>query len=310
MEKTFLVFTLAIVGITLAYSYTNKSEINAQTNQEQNLAFDAYWYGGEAELSSYVLKQARYGEIREGHAVLIYVTEDFLKKEQVKADKYDKSNIPVLKLNYTKKFNTGIYPYSIMQSTFYPVSDDVHAIKVSASMQEWCGHAYSQLNNRSKFEVLSHSYFESEADKQFSLRKAHLENEVWTKIRINLSNLPTGKIEMIPSFEFCRLKHKDFKAYTATASLVQEEDLSVYTIEYPELNRSLKIEFQSFFPHIIESWSETFESGFGSNAKTLTTTASRIKTIKSKYWTKNGNKHEVLRDSLGIGRFQTSDHSK
>jgi hypothetical protein len=188
-----------------------------------------------------------------------------------------------------------------MQSTFYPVSDDAHAIKVSASMQEWCGHVYSQLNNRSKFEVMSRSYFEGEGDESFSLQKTNLENEVWTKIRINPTNLPIGKTEMIPSFEFCRLKHKDFKAYTATASLVQEDGLSVYTIDYPVLNRSLKIKFQSAFPHIIESWSETFPSGFGSNAKTLTTTATRIKTIQSKYWTQNGNEHDVLRDSLGIG---------
>lgn len=301
MKKPFLLFSIAIIGIFLAYSYTNKTEDHTVTKKERNPAFDDYWYGGEAELSSYVLKQARYGEIREGHAVLIYVTEDFLKKEQVKADNYDNSNIPVLKLNYTKKFNTGIYPYSVMQSTFYPVSDDAHAIKVSASMQEWCGHVYSQLNNRSKFEVLSHSYFESEADESFSLQKAHLENEIWTKIRINPSNLPNGKIEMIPSFEFCRLKHKKFKAYTATSSLIQKDELSVYTIDYPSLNRSIKIEFQTAFPHVIESWSETFQSGFGSNAKTLTSTASRIKTIQSKYWTQNENMHEVLRDSLGIG---------
>ena len=172
MKKTFLIFALAIIGMTLAWSHSNKTEIIAITNQELDPAFDAYWYEGEAELSSYSLKQARYGEIREGHAVLIYVTEDFLKKEQVKADKYNKSNIPVMKLNYTKKFNTGIYPYSVMQSTFYPVSDNAHAIKVSASMQEWCGHVYSQLNNRSKFEIMSRSYFEGEADQSFSLQKS------------------------------------------------------------------------------------------------------------------------------------------
>lgn len=300
MKKTFLLFTIAIIGITIAWSHTYKTENDDATKQERNPAFDAYWYAGEAELSSYTLKQARYGEIREGHAVLIYVTEDFLKKEQVKADRYNKSNIPVLKLNYTKKFNTGIYPYSIMQSTFYPVSDDGHALKVSASMQEWCGHVYSQLNNRSQFELTSHSYFEGEADQSFSLPKTHLENEIWTKIRINPSKLPTGKMEMIPSLEFCRLKHKACKAYKATASLVQEAGLSVYTIDYPALNRSLTIEFQSTFPHVIESWSETFQSGFGSNAKTLTSTAKRIKTVQSKYWTQNRNKHEVLRDSLGI----------
>ncbi len=72
--------------------------------------FKDYWYAGKAEISSYQLKQARYGETREGNAVLIYVTEDFLPDAQVKADNQNESNVPVLKLNATKKFNTGNYP--------------------------------------------------------------------------------------------------------------------------------------------------------------------------------------------------------
>ncbi|MEM6807488.1 MAG: septum formation inhibitor Maf, partial [Bacteroidota bacterium] len=48
--------------------------------------FQAYWYKGEAEISSYKLEQARYGEIHEGHSVLVYVTEDFSKSKQVKLD--------------------------------------------------------------------------------------------------------------------------------------------------------------------------------------------------------------------------------
>jgi len=113
--------------------------------------FKKYWYAGEAEITSYKLEQARYGEIREGSAVLIYVTEPFHNQKQVKADGNNQDNIPVLKLNSTKKYLTGIYPYSIMNSTFYPVNDDSHAIKVSFSSQEWCGHVYAQLNNRADF---------------------------------------------------------------------------------------------------------------------------------------------------------------
>ena len=107
--------------------------------------FKAYWYAGEAEITSYKLEQARYGELRDGNAVLIYVTEPFLPKEQVKANNNNPENISVLKLNATKKFLTGIYPYSIMSSTFYPVHDNQHALKTSLSVQEWCGHVYSSL---------------------------------------------------------------------------------------------------------------------------------------------------------------------
>lgn len=258
--------------------------------------FKDYWYAGEAELSSYKLEQARYGELRDGTVVLVYVTEDFLPKEQVKADYYNKANTSVLKLNATKKFNTGVYPYSIMQSTFYPVSNDQHAIKVSCSVQEWCGHVYSQLNNREQFEVTGHSYFASEGDQDFSLDKTILENELWAQLRIDPQSLPTGDLSIIPSMEFIRLKHIPMKAYNAIAVLSGGE----YIISYPELGRTLSISFNSEFPFDILGWEDSYRDGYGANAKTLTTKATKMKTIKSPYWNKNSNADEVLRETLQL----------
>ncbi|WP_103865155.1 septum formation inhibitor Maf [Aquimarina sp. I32.4] len=310
MKKSILLFIILgiLVFIACSNSTTNKSKItdNQPINDTRKPKktpsenFKKYWYAGEAEITSYELEQARYGEIRKGTSVLIYVTEDFLPKEQVKADDQYSKNIPVLKLNATKKFNTGIYPYSIMQSTFYPVADNRHAIKVSSSMQEWCGHVYAQLNNRKEFEVLSHSYFENEADQQFKLEKTTLENEIWTKIRINPKGLPQGEIQVIPSFEFCRLKHKEIKAYKARASLQKGDTTNIYTLEYSELERSISITFTNTFPYEIQGWSETFISGFGVNAKQLTTKATKISKIKSAYWGKNSNNDEVLRTKLKL----------
>ncbi|MFD2561973.1 septum formation inhibitor Maf [Aquimarina rubra] len=281
-------------------SATENLDSTLETAKELSSAFKEYWYAGNAEITSYKLEQARYGESREGKAVLIYVTEDFLPKEQVKADYQNAKNIPVLKLNATKKFNTGIYPYSIMQSTFYPVADNQHAIKVSSSMQEWCGHVYAQLNNRATYDIISHSYFQGEADQDFSLEKDILENELWTKIRIDPDNLPQGDLKIIPSFEYCRLKHKEIKAYSAKATLQKNTTTSVYSINYPSLNRNISITFNSAFPYEIESWTETFKSGFGANAKELITKATKVKLIKSPYWNKNSNKDEVLRQELGL----------
>jgi len=274
----------------------NKIENQSFTKENLSQEFKDYWYASEAEITSYKLEQARYGEIREGKAVLIYVTEDFLPNKQVKADNYSANNIPVLKLNSTKKFNTGIYPYSIMQSTFYPVSNNKHAIKVSSSMQEWCGHVYTQLNNKNDFEIMSHSYFEGEADQNLKLEKAVLENELWTQLRINPKSLPTGDINLIPSFEYLRLRHKPIKAYSAKATLTNTS----YSISYPNLNRTLTINFNPEFPYDILNWEENFKSGFGKNAKTLTTKATKLKTLKSAYWSKNKNKDEVLREVLNL----------
>lgn len=281
-------------------SATNPTENSTIKNRQLTQEFKDYWYAGNAEITSYSLSQARYGELREGTAVNIFVTEDFLPNKQVKADNFSEENIPVLKLNSTKKFLTGIYPYSIMTSTFNPVASEGHALKVTNSSQEWCGHVFAQLNNKKKFEIDSHSYFESEGDNSFSLEKDWLENELWNIMRINPEELPTGTLELIPSFEFLRLRHKEMKAYPAYVTLKQGDSLSIYTIEYPGLSRSLTIYFNSTFPYEIEKWEETSLSGFGPNAKALTTTATKLKRIKTPYWSQNGNKDLIMRDSLGL----------
>lgn len=262
--------------------------------------FKDYWYNGTAEVTSYKLEQARYGEIREGSAVLIYVTEPFLLGKQVKSDTKDNDNISVLKLNATKNYITGIYPYSIMTSSFYTVHDNQHALKLSFSSQEWCGHVYAQLNNRNDFEVMSHSYFGSEADQMYNLSKTNLENEIWNKIRINPSNLPIGEIKMIPSLEFIRLTHKELKAYNANTSVTENDGIRTFEIIYPELERTLKINFRTEFPYAIESWSDTYKDGFGDNAIILTSTAQIINRITTPYWSQNSNKDLSLRDSLGL----------
>ncbi|MFL1895139.1 septum formation inhibitor Maf [Aquimarina sp. 2-A2] len=268
------------------------------TEKELSEEFKNYWYAGKAEITSYALEQVRYGELRKGTAALIYVTEDFLPDIQVKANQKSASTVSVLKLNATKKFNTGIYPYSIMQSTFYPVSDNQHALKISSSIQEWCGQVYAQLNTKEKFEILSHSYFQGEADQTFSLKKTILENELWTKLRIAPNDMPQGELFIIPSFEYCRLFHKEIQPYSANAKIEKQQDFSTYTITYPELSRSLAITFSNKFPYEIESWTERYSLTDTTDA--LVTKATRLKTITSDYWSKNGTRHDALRDTLKL----------
>ncbi|MGC1514353.1 MAG: septum formation inhibitor Maf [Maribacter sp.] len=301
---------LLMVGLTSCKDANVQKDGNLAINEvsqttdtpkrQLSTSFKEYWYAGNAEISSYTLEQGRYGELREGAAVLIYVTEPFLPEVQVKADQGDSNSIPVLKLNATKNYLTGIYPYSIMTSSFYPVHDHQHALKVAFSAQEWCGQVYAQLNNRNDFEIKSHSYFESEADQEVHINKTILENEIWNKIRIHPDGLPVGKLSIIPSMEFIRLSHKELKAYAATASKSSNETTTTYTISYPELERELAIQFSNAFPYTIEGWTDSFKGGFGQNAKMMTSTATLKKRIKTPYWQQNSNKDLYLRDSLGL----------
>lgn len=306
MKAIFQYFILAgiiIVGTIIACAnVSSEHTISVNTSSSKTTIklnvpptseeFNTYWYTGKAELTSFELEQARYGEIHKGKAVLVYVTEDFNPEKQVKADQQRANNVPVLKLNATKKFYTGIYPYSIMTSTFYPISNKKHALKVTSSMQEWCGHVFTQLNNREKFELQSYSYFESESDQKFTLEKVILENELWNKLRIDPSQLPIGTLQMVPAFEIVRMKHIPLQAYKVIATLHTNGATATYTLEYPKLNRKLKIHYNTSFPYDIIGWTETQGD--------LTTKATKIKLLKSAYWSKNSVKDSILRKELGI----------
>jgi hypothetical protein len=130
--------------------------------------FWGHWGDGKAELNGYRLTQPRYGANRSGSAVLVYVTEDFSGSLRVKADpgKHPAADVyPVLKLNFVRDFQTGIYNYNTMTSTFARVGVGWPVAKVSFSSQEWCGQVWHQITPRgSKIEELFHSYFDGEAD--------------------------------------------------------------------------------------------------------------------------------------------------
>jgi hypothetical protein len=134
--------------------------------------FWKFWGDGKAELDGYALVEPRYGQLRDGTAVAIFVTEDFSDALRVKADpgKHDKADVmPVLKINLVRDFQTGIYDYNTMTSTFLRTELDGGAAftlaKTSFSSQEWCGHVYMQwLPRGTRLYGTSHSYFDGEAD--------------------------------------------------------------------------------------------------------------------------------------------------
>lgn len=267
--------------------------------------FGDYWYQGEAELTSYDLQQARYGEIHDGRAVLIFVTEPFSKSKHVKVDDASEAGddaANVLKLNHTRKFNTGIYPYSMMTSIFTPVKRQSlpHTLKVTSSAQEWCGHAFMQFNRTEEgYRTQRFSYFESIGDRTGSVSEAMLEDEVWTTIRLNPDDLPIGTLQMVPGTQYLRLSHVETRPYEVEATLRTTNDsVMTYSVDYSELARSLTIRFKSDFPHEIEGWTETHLSGFGPDADTLTTKATRRAHTMQPYWEQNAVADEPLREEL------------
>lgn len=265
--------------------------------------FKKYWYAGKAEICSYHLQQARYGEIHEGYAVTVFVTEDFSKSKQVKLDRPDAAGddkLPVLKLNLVKKFNTGIYPYSMMLSVFSPVDivNYTDAVKVSASVQEWCGMTYTQMNRKgNKYEVQLNSYFEDEGDRKLTFDSGIPEDQLWNLIRISPERLPKGEVKLLPGSFYSRMTHIPIAVQTATLSLSENGNEKIYTIDYPSQKHTLRIRFEKTFPYKILGWDETF-AGF--DGKPLTTTATLDKTILSDYWTHHKNTDRAMRKELDL----------
>jgi hypothetical protein len=263
--------------------------------------FAGYWYQGKAEINVFELKQMRYGEVREGKSVMIFVTEDFSKRKQVKLDNPGSSGADaqkVLKLNMTREFLTGVYPYHTMLSVFTPVYEEINSPKLTASMTEWCGQSFAQMNWKNNgYQTKIFSYFESEGDQEFKL-SGKSEDELFNLIRLNPALISEGEKKLIPSLIYQRFSHVPLEVEDAVIlKKVFGSAQAEIEVNYPELGRTLVIRYKNTFPYEILSWQET---QITKNGDKEVTSAVRKRVQMLDYWTKNGLEDEVLRESLSF----------
>jgi hypothetical protein len=200
--------------------------------QPARAGLDPLWYDGKAELAGYELVQPRYGELRKGKAILVFVSETFSDSMRVKADpgRHPASDeFPVLKLNVVKDFQTGIYDYNLMTSVFASArAKDGHrpgaAAKITFSGQEWCGHVFEELLffgdriDRKRF-----SYFDGEGDSAETLPRSRdliTVDELPILVRsIPAPFLAEGErksVDVLPSLERTRLLHRSLAPIAGT----------------------------------------------------------------------------------------------
>ena len=269
---------------------------------------DDYWYQGTAEINTYELQQARYGELHPGTASVIFVSEDFLTDKQVKNDNYSNPNsTPIIKTNLFRRFVTGIYDYSVMSSVFTPTKTDEqpHTLKVTTSMQDWCGQSFTQLNydGGGEWNAQLRSYFEAEADQNLSIGADFLEDELFNRIRSGWQDLPTGEFRLIPSTAYLLMMHKPYADHPATLSLgdyagddFSGENLKSYRVAYTGLSRTLNIVFDAAPPYVIRGWTETVSS----RGKELTSVATLTHQVQTPYWSQNSVGDQPRREELGL----------
>ncbi len=275
-------------------SKTKGEEVVSPENQ-----FNDYWYSGKAELNSYHLEQSRYGDIRKGEVVLVFVTEPYSLSKQVKLDNPQdagQDNVSVMKLNHVRKFTTGIYDYSIVSSVFTPIDSKKYpnTLKLNTSIQEWCGHTFTQLNLKDDaYKFKQFSYFEADGDTEKNIPVALLEEELMTRLRLNKGQLPLGEVNMIFSTIYSRFAYQKLEATKATISHTQSDNVSHYKIEYANYDRIITIDVQKKFPYKIVSWTE--DDGDG-----LITKATLKKTINEPYWDQKSLSDEAKRKELQL----------
>lgn len=262
--------------------------------------FYAYWYDGFAEINTYELHQSRYGEIRNGNAVMIFVTEDFLPDQFIKSDQ--KNGISVLKCHLIKEFKTGVYPYRMMLSVFNNVNEKGgFPIKTAASVTEWCGQSYAQLlRKNNEYEYVNHSYVGEKSNENSSLPLLFHEDAVWNSIRLHPENLFEGKAHIIQGLFQQRIRLMKNEPTEALFTLVKnvavpewissDSELNLYTISCDMNNSVLKIYFETGFPNKIAGWEEEYPEKIKDGFVKAQTRAVLKSSVKMKYWMKNGLK--------------------
>ena len=271
--------------------------------------FYDYWGDGKAELSSYHVLQPRYGEMREGYGVMIFVTEDIHEKTLIKVESPtpEDERLYMLKLNSVLKFPTGIYDYSVMTSVFSQVEGEKHAFdlrKISLSAQEWCGHVFDEVLLRGDT-IKGHlnSYFESEGRRDYRLsRPDAFESEDHLLIRIRelkepfLDSGEVREMEILPSLWSFRMTHRPHeivagRVQKGAVELVEiaGDTLAAVRWEWSIGLRQRTLWTEKAYPHRILKW----EDGDGGSGEVM-------RTIRVPYWQLQANRDEVYRRELSI----------
>lgn len=213
-------------------------------------SFWDHWGDGQAEIATYAGTQIRYGEPREARLVLIYVTEPHDRRTFVKDDDVAEQNrIQVMKLNRALKFQTGVYPYTVMTSVFSPVADwgrpRFQPGKITLTSQEWCGHVFHGLwAGPGQARQMMHSYFAGEGDDASTIDLPDgtlYEDALPIQLRELDGAFNDGERwegHLVPSLWHRRRAHSEVDTVEATISREQttldETPVTRFTVEMPD----------------------------------------------------------------------------
>ncbi len=262
-----------------------------------------YWGDGKAELASYEGEIKRYGELRDAETVLIYVTEPHDRRTWIKDNSVDEEHkVNVMKLNHALKFQTGIYPYSIMTSIFAPVDKwdrrRFQPAKISFTAQEWCGHVWHAVwPGPEQYLTEIRSYFASEGD-QSSVVETSEDTLYQNALLIQLRGLDgpfndgedwEGKL--VPSLWANRKAHTDIEPVSATIerkeATLDGTQVKRFVLSYED--KTITYDLEREYPHRVLRWTHSNGSHF------------RLQeSERLPYWKLNNPGDETKREKMGL----------
>ena len=267
-------------------------------------AFTRAWSDGRAELSGYRARVNRYGEMREGELVLIYVTEPMDRRTWVKDDAVAAPHrVGVLKLNASLRFQTGVYPYSVLTSVFAPVDryrDEAFApVKITLSVQEWCGHVFHGVwpgDGRAAEQVMSYFAEEGERRRDVATPAGTLyEDALLIQLRELDGPFAGGgdwRGALVPSLWSIRRAHRPTAAVeaTITRSRAQRDGAAVhrFVLRHGEFTRTVDVETDG--ARRVLGW----QASDGEDVRL-------VRTARLPYWQLNHNGDEGQWALFGLG---------
>jgi hypothetical protein len=280
--------------------------------------FESYWEDGRAELSGYRYHVMRYGEAREGQAVMITVTEPFSESKRVKVDDPSKNpadTFEAVKMNLVRDFQTGIYDYNTMTSVFVR-SRDFSPVKVSFASSEWCGNVYEEIQvDPGAVRQTLRSYFEGESGERSLARPPSgvLEDQLFVLLRgLRGDFLRPGErrtVALLPSSVGRRLAHRPLAwVNAAIARSPKPERVTVaagafsadlYRVTTADA-RTGSFWVEHAYPHRIVRWSWAGGAAQGRKGSEATESAELAGSARLRYWELHGNGQETFLRQLGL----------
>jgi hypothetical protein len=274
-----------------------------------NAQFKATWYDGNAEISTYAMKEMRYGELRPGKRVMVFVTEPMRIASHLKPDAKlpDSAVVNVLKLNDLRQFNTGVYQYNVMTSVYSAVEDHPPlttgmTLKAAFSAQEWCGTVFERLiRAEDQFQGTFFSYFESEGEGTYSFPHndtVEVEDNLLILVReLTGPSMPDTyikKMRIIPSMWERRKSHTPVSLATCSLRKQVAPDMKTAIGDFPVAMFSWDVNGREIVVLVEKAWPHRILSWHGSDGSSGTISATK----RIQYWSRHANKDEYLRREL------------